>query len=110
MTVEHDIFGASLGRLDHVNDERAAAFGLEDLLRKSYDLQLIDIVVNQLHRLLDQAISQELCIVVRREIFHYDEVTKSLDVPVVPLGIDVGVSRGLVDRREILGCSFDHLN
>ena len=109
MAVEHDVLGAAMGRLDHVDDERDTTFGLEDLLGQSSNLQLVDVAVDKFHCLFNLAVSQKLSVVVWREVLHSDEVTESLDKPVVPLGVDVSVCCGLIDRGKILCCSFDHL-
>ena len=64
MAVEHDVRGAALGGLNNVDDKRTATLGLENLLGNTLDLKHVDVVVNELHALLDLAIGQELGIVV----------------------------------------------
>lgn len=98
MAVEHDVLGAAVRGLNDVDDEGTAALWLEDLLGDSRNFQLVDVAVNQLHGLLDEAVGQEVGIVVGRKVGDSDKFTETLDVPVFPLCFDVCVSGGLVDR------------
>ena len=111
MSVEHDILSASLSGFDNVDDERRHAFGLENLPRKSLDLQSLDSLVDLFDRLLHPSICEEFGVIVGRKVGDADEILQSWDIPVVPLGFDVGFSLGLVNCGQLLRCSssFDHI-
>ena len=64
MTVEHDVFGAALSRLNHIDDHGAATFWLEDFLGDALELKLVNILVDEFHAFLDLTVREEVGIVV----------------------------------------------
>ena len=111
MSIKHDILSASLSGFDNVYDERRHAFRLENLPRNSLDLQSLDSLMDLLYRLFHLSICEEFGVIVGRKVGDADEILQSWNIPVVPLGIDIGFSLGFVNRRMLLRCSssFDHI-
>ena len=97
MSVEHDIQSAALSGLDNVDDERRHAFRLEDLPRKSLDLQGLNSLIDLLNSLLHLSIREELGVVIGGKVRDADEILQSWNIPIVPFGFDVGIGLGFVN-------------
>ena len=46
MTIEHDVLGLSLSRLNHIDDQRVLAFALENLAAHVLNIEALSIVVD----------------------------------------------------------------
>mmetsp|Transcript_42009 Transcript_42009/g.55346 ORF Transcript_42009/g.55346 Transcript_42009/m.55346 type:complete len:257 (-) Transcript_42009:152-922(-) len=65
VTIKHDVLGAVLSGLNHIDDQGAAALRLENLSGKALNAELLNVVVNEFDSLLDEAVGEEVSIVVR---------------------------------------------
>ena len=86
MSIYHDVsclFGHFLW-LDLVNNEGIGVLWVEDLSFQSLDSQLLNILINQLNRLLQQTVSAICSVDHWCKVWNTDEIRDAWNVPVVP--------------------------
>ena len=81
MPVEHNVPVSSLVSIDHVYNKWVLSLGVEYLSLESLNLKLLDVVINQLHGLLNETVGGELRIAHLSKVWHSHEVSKTLDEP-----------------------------
>ena len=101
MTVHHHVLGSDFTALDDVNDQRVHAFRLDDCAGESDDLKGLELLVNTLHCLLNEAVSGIFSVNHGSQVWHSHELLESRHEEGVELAVNVG-------GKCILGC-FNHL-
>jgi len=89
MTIEHDLLCATSCWFDDIDDHWASSLWSEHVLGKTLDLKFFHILVDTFHSFFYETIGEELSIIVWAEVWNSDEILKTLDVPVVPGGINI---------------------
>ena len=97
MAVQHDVLCASLSGLDHIDHHGGASLRFEDVLRHAFNSNGLNVLVCDLHALLNETVGEEVIVEVRGEVGHADEILETLDVPVVPPLVNVTICCVFVD-------------